>query len=481
MVQIKDHSIYSNPLITRYASKEMSYLFSDNKKFSTWRQLWIALAKSQKELGLQISDDQIDQMEKHVNDIDFQLASEKEKEFRHDVMAHVHTYGTQCPLAKPIIHLGATSAYVGDNTDIIQMKEALSLIQVKMINLMDKMAAFSTKYKDMPTLGFTHFQPAQLTTVGKRGTLWLQDIYFDYEDLKYVQEGLKLRGVKGTTGTQASFLNLFEGDHEKVKTLDQKIAEIMGFESSYDVSGQTYSRKVDVKVTQVLSGIGQSLHKITNDIRLLQSLKEIEEPFEKQQIGSSAMAYKRNPMRSERIASLARFMINLAHSTEDTISTQWFERTLDDSANKRLTIPQVFLACDAIIEIAINVFDGLVVNEKVIMKHIDEELPFMATENIIMESVKKGADRQDMHEVIRTLSMEAAAQVKQKGLENDLIQRMIQSNDIPLSDDEIYHIMDPKKFIGRSSEQVVDFIQSKINPILSEHKNQLGIQVNLKV
>ncbi|HAE43411.1 MAG TPA: adenylosuccinate lyase [Clostridiales bacterium] len=478
---MKDYTSYTNPLITRYASKEMSYIFSDEKKFSTWRKLWVALAKSEKELGLNISDEQIEALEKNIYNIDFEMASLKEKEFRHDVMAHVHTYGAQCPLAKPIIHLGATSAFVGDNTDIIQMKEALELIRIKLINVMNELSSFAIKYKDLPTLGYTHFQPAQLTTVGKRASLWLQDLYFDFCDLEYVLNGLKLRGAKGTTGTQASFLSLFDGDHFKVAELDRLIAEKMGFEGSYDVTGQTYSRKIDVRVTNILSGIAQSLHKMTNDFRLLQSLKEIEEPFESHQIGSSAMAYKRNPMRSERIASLARFIINTSHSTEDTASTQWFERTLDDSANKRLTIPQSFLGCDAILTIAVNIFKGVIVNEKVIKKHIDEELPFMATENIIMESVKRGGDRQDLHEEIRVLSMEASEQVKKYGRKNDLIERMIKSDKIMLSEEEIHNIIDPTKFTGRSALQVEEFITGKIEPILQKNQNLLGIDVDLKV
>ncbi len=459
----------------------MSYIFSDEKKFSTWRKLWVALAKSEKELGLNISDEQIEELENNVFNIDFDMAAQKEKEFRHDVMAHVHTYGAQCPHAKPIIHLGATSAFVGDNTDIIQMREALELVKIKLINLMSELAKFAIKYKGLPTLGYTHFQPAQLTTVGKRASLWLQDLYFDYCDLEYVLSGLKLRGAKGTTGTQASFLSLFDDDSEKVAKLDMLIAEKMGFEGSYDVTGQTYSRKIDVKVTNILSGIAQSLHKMTNDFRLLQNLKEVEEPFESHQIGSSAMAYKRNPMRSERIASLARFIINTSHSTEDTASTQWFERTLDDSANKRLTIPQTFLGCDAIISIAINIFQGVIINEKVIQKHIDEELPFMATENIIMESVKQGGDRQDLHEEIRILSMEAAEQVKKHGQKNDLIDRIIKSDKIMLTEEEIYNIIDPKKFTGRSAQQVEEFINGKIEPILINNKNLLGIDVDLKV
>lgn len=482
VITINNHQIYNNPLITRYASQEMSYIFSDEKKFTTWRRLWIALAESEKELGIQISEEQIQELKDNILPIDFQLAQEKEKEFRHDVMAHIHTYGAQCPLARPIIHLGATSAYVGDNTDIIQMREALELIKKKLITLIYVMSEFALAHKNIPTLGFTHFQPAQLTTVGKRATLWLQDLYFDFNDLVYVLEGLKLRGVKGTTGTQASFMNLFNDDVVKVIELDRLVATKMGFSDAYDVTGQTYSRKIDARVTNIVSGIAQSLHKMTNDIRLLQNLKEIEEPFESKQVGSSAMAYKRNPMRSERIASLARFIINTSHSTEDTASVQWFERTLDDSANKRLTIPQVFLAGDSILEIAINIFQGIIVNEKVIEKHINEELPFMATENIIMESVKKGADRQEIHEIIRVLSMQAGEQVKKQGKKNDLIDRILQSKEIPLSHEEIYETIDPKKYIGRSPDQVVAFIDGKIKPLIRIHQHLLeNNKIELKV
>ncbi len=481
MIKIDNLDQYRNPLITRYASKEMSFIFSDNFKFSTWRKLWVALAKAEQKLGIEISDEQIDEMMSHVHDIDYKMAKNIEKEVRHDVMAHVHTFGAQCPLAKPIIHLGATSAYVGDNTDIIQMREALVLIKKKLVNLMNEMASFALAYKKVPTLGFTHFQPAQLTTVGKRASMWLQDLYFDYLDLDYVLTNLKLRGVKGTTGTQASFLNLFEEDSQKVIELEKLVAREMEFDEAYDITGQTYPRKIDVKVTQVLSGIAQSMHKMTNDIRLLQHLKEIEEPFEKKQIGSSAMAYKRNPMRSERVAALSRFVVNISHNTEDTASTQWFERTLDDSANKRLTIPQGFLACDAILDIGINIFQGIIVNEEVITKHINEEFPFMITENIIMEAVKKGADRQVMHEIIRVLSMEAAEQVKRYGKQNDLIERMIASDAIKLTEDEIVEIIQPEKFIGRSHEQVEFFVNNKIKPILKKHSEWLGIKTVLKV
>ncbi len=473
--------IYENPLITRYASKEMSYVFSDNKKFSTWRKLWVALAEAEQELGLNITDEQINEMKNNLHNIDYVLAAQKEKEFRHDVMAHVHTFGTACPKAMPIIHLGATSAYVGDNTDVIIMREALLIIKNKLLNLMNVLSQFCLKYKDIPTLGFTHFQPAQLTTVGKRASLWLQDLYMDYEQLEFCISKLKLRGVKGTTGTQASFMSLFENDNEKVKKVDKMVAEKMGFESSFYLTGQTYSRKLDTMVANVLSGIAQSLHKATNDIRILQSLKEIEEPFEKSQIGSSAMAYKRNPMRSERIASLSRFIISNTANMENTAATQWLERTLDDSANRRLSIPQGFLACDAILGIAINIFNGMVVNEKVIEKHIKEELPFMATENVIMECVKRGGDRQELHEEIRTLSMQAGEQVKKFGNPNDLLERMTNSKIINLSSDEINLIVNPKNFVGRAPEQVVDFYEEVIKDILEENKSELGIEIELNV
>ncbi|WP_026895069.1 adenylosuccinate lyase [Clostridiisalibacter paucivorans] len=473
--------LYENPLITRYSSKEMANIFSPDTKFKTWRRLWIALAESQKELGLNITDDQISEMKDNLESIDYDMAAEMEKKFRHDVMAHVHTYGHVCPKSKGIIHLGATSAFVGDNTDIIVMKEAMNLIKIKLVNLMDKITEFSLKYKDMPTLGFTHFQPAQMTTVGKRASLWLHDIYLDYNNLIDGIKGLKMRGAKGTTGTQASYLNLFDGNHEKVKKLDKLVAEKMGFEDTYPVTGQTYSRKVDFDILSVISGIAQSMHKITNDIRLLQHLKEIEEPFGKNQIGSSAMAYKRNPMRSERIASLARFIISNLMSPAMTSSTQWFERTLDDSANRRLVIAQSFLACDAILEIGINIFDGIVVYENVIKQHIENELPFMATENILMEAVKKGGDRQELHEVIRQLSMEAGYQVKELGKKNDLLDRIISSDKFQLSKDELENILEHKKYIGRSAKQVEEFIADYIKPILNKYKEYVGIDIELKV
>ncbi|MTI48066.1 adenylosuccinate lyase [Sporosalibacterium faouarense] len=473
--------IYENPLISRYASKEMANTFSPDSKFGTWRELWIALAESQKELGLDITQEQIDELKSNKDNINYDVAAEKEKEFRHDVMAHIHAYGEQCPKARPIIHLGATSAFVGDNTDIILIRRGLEVIKRKLVNLMDRIASFAVEYKSLPTLGFTHFQPAQLTTVGKRAALWLHDIYIDYQNLEHVIKSLKLRGVKGTTGTQASFLKLFDNDHDRVNELDKLVAKKLGFDSTYPVTGQTYSRKVDFDVLYALSGIGQSLHKITNDIRLLQHLKEIEEPFEKNQIGSSAMAYKRNPMRSERIAALSRFIIADMMNPAMTASTQWFERTLDDSANKRLSIPQGFLACDAILEIGINIFSGLVVYENVINKHIDEELPFMATENILMEAVKKGGDRQELHEEIRKLSMEASREVKEKGNKNDLLYRIAKSDKFNLTEEEILGIVDPKNFIGRSPEQVEDLVNDHIKPILEDNKDLLGIDIKLKV
>jgi len=459
----------------------MSENFSSDAKFRTWRLLWIALAESEKELGINITQEQIDEMKKNRDNINYEIAEEKEKEFRHDVMAHIYAFGEQCPNAMSIIHLGATSAFIGDNTDIILMNKGLKIIKDKLVNLMDKLAAFSLKYKNLPTLGYTHFQPAQLTTVGKRASLWLHDIYMDYNNLEYIISNMKLRGVKGTTGTQASFLNLFDNDHIRVKKLDILVAGKLGFNSTYPVTGQTYSRKLDFDILYVLSGIGQSLHKISNDIRLLQHLKEIEEPFEKNQIGSSAMAYKRNPMRSERISSLAKTLIANIINPAVVTSTQWFERTLDDSANKRISIPQSFLACDSILDIAINIFDGLVVYENVIKKHVESELPFMATENILIEAVKKGGDRQELHEVIRQLSMEAGIEVKEKGNRNDLLDRIIDSNRFNLSHKDILQILDPQKYIGRAPEQIEEFIDEYINPILSDNNKILGIKVDLKV
>ena len=475
------YTMYTNPLTDRYCSKDMSYIFSPQFKFSTWRRLWVALAEGEHELGLNITEEQLDELRANVDNINFEDARKIEREVRHDVMSHVKAYGLQCDKAKGIIHLGATSAYVGDNTDVIQMTEALKLIRIKLVNLINNLKDFSIKYKDMPALGFTHFQAAQLTTVGKRATLWAQDLIIDLEDLNFRIENMKLRGVKGTTGTQASFLNLFEGDHEKVKALDKKICQKMGYKSSYAVSGQTYTRKLDYQVASILSGIAQSMHKMTNDIRLLQSLKELEEPFEKNQIGSSAMAYKRNPMRSERIASLSKYVISESLSPALVESTQWLERTLDDSANKRLSIPQAFMATDAILEIGINVTNGLVVYENMISKRINEELPFMATENILMEAVKRGGDRQELHEVIRELSMKAAYRVKREGKDNNLIDLIIESNAFNMDKDEILSIMEPKNFIGRAPEQVEDFVRDVVEPAIEPFKDKIGMNVDLHV
>ena len=477
------YSTYSNPLTERYCSKDMSYIFSPQFKFSTWRKLWIAQAEGEKELGINITDEQIEELKAHVNDINFDDAKRIEREVRHDVMSHVQAYGLQCPKAKGIIHLGATSAYVGDNTDVIQMNEALKLIRIKLVNLINNLKQFALKNKDIATLGFTHFQAAQLTTVGKRATLWAQDLIIDLEDLNYRLENMKLRGVKGTTGTQASFVALFEGDNAKIKQLDKIVCNKMGFESSYAVSGQTYTRKLDSQVLNVLAGIAQSMHKMTNDIRLLQHLKELEEPFEKKQIGSSAMAYKRNPMRSERISSLSKFIIAESISPAMVEATQWLERSLDDSANKRLSIPQAFMAADAILEIGINVTDGLVVYESMINKHINEELPFMATENILMEAVKRGGDRQELHEEIRELSMKAAYRVKHEGLNNNLIDLILESDKFNmLKREEISDILDPMKFVGRAPEQVVEFVEEYLDPAIEPFKEYLGnVDVDLKV
>jgi adenylosuccinate lyase len=476
------YNIYANPLIDRYCSKDMSYIFSPQYKFSTWRRLWVALAESEKELGLNITDEQINELKANINNINFEEARQIEKEVRHDVMSHVKAYGLQCDSAKGIIHLGATSAYVGDNTDVVQMNEALKLIRVKLVNLISNLKDFAIKYKDIPTLGFTHFQAAQLTTVGKRSCLWAQDLIIDLEDINFRIDNMKLRGVKGTTGTQASFLSLFENDHEKVKQLDKLVCEKMGYKASYAVSGQTYTRKLDYQVLSVLSSIAQSMHKMTNDIRLLQSLKELEEPFGKNQIGSSAMAYKRNPMRSERIASLSKFVIAESLSPALVQATQWLERSLDDSANKRLAVPQAFMAVDAILEIGINVTDGLVVYENIINKHINEELPFMATETILMEAVKRGGDRQELHEVIREYSMQAAKRVKQEGKDNNLLELILEDCDtFKMSREEILDIMDPKNFIGRAPEQVVEFVEEVVNPAINEYKEQIGIKIDLNV
>jgi len=458
----------------------MQEIFSPDMKFRTWRRLWIALAEAEKELGLNITDEQIEELKQYKDDINYDVAEQKEREVRHDVMAHVHAYGEQCPKARGIIHWGATSCYVGDNTDIIIMTEALKLVRKKLITVIRKLADFAVKYKDMPTLGFTHFQPAQPVTVGKRACLWIQDLLIDLEDLQYIVSSMKLLGSKGTTGTQASFLELFDGDHEKVKKLDLLIAEKMGFTGVYPVSGQTYTRKLDSRVLNVLSGIAQSAYKFSNDIRLLQSLKEIEEPFEKKQIGSSAMAYKRNPMRSERISSLARYVIVNALNPAITASTQWFERTLDDSANKRISVPEAFLAIDSILNIYINVAEGLVVYPKVIEKHLMDELPFIATENILMEAVKRGGDRQELHERIRMHSMEAAKKVKVDGEKNDLIERIASDSAFGLNLEEIKSVLNPKNYIGRAPEQVEEFIEEYIKPVLQQYNDEY-VDVELKV
>ena len=466
-----NRTVYQNPLNERYSSKEMSYIFSDENKFKTWRKLWIALAESQKELGLNIDDNQIQNMKDFESDINYDVAKQIEKETRHDVMSHVKAFGMQAELAKGIIHLGATSCYVGDNTDLINMFKALELIEIKLASVINNLSKFAIEYKSVPTLGFTHFQAAQLTTVGKRATLWLYDLLMDLEEVTYRKNKIYLRGVKGTTGTQASFLELFNHDHDKVKELDEKVCEKMGFKKSYPVTGQTYSRKVDSYVLSSLSSIAQSLHKMTNDIRLLQHLKELEEPFESTQIGSSAMAYKRNPMRSERISSLSKYIINLAQNPALVHSTQWLERTLDDSANRRLAIGEAFLATDAILEIAINVTNGLVVYENMINRHINEELPFMATEYILMEAVKKGGDRQELHEKIRVYSMEAAKNVKINGGHNNLIELLANDAEFNLDEVEIKNVLKAENFIGRSKEQVEEFILNDVNPILEKYKN----------
>lgn len=472
---------YVSPLSERYASKEMQYIFSPDKKFRTWRKLWIALAESEHELGLNITEEQIRELKAHADDINFDVAKEREKVVRHDVMSHVYAYGVQCPNAKGIIHLGATSCYVGDNTDIIVMTEALQLVKKKLVNVMNELSKFAMEYKALPTLAFTHFQPAQPTTVGKRASLWLQELVLDMEDLEHCLDSMKLLGSKGTTGTQASFLELFDGDHEKIKTLDKKIAEKMGFKACFPVSGQTYSRKVDTRVANVLAGIAASAHKFSNDIRLLQHLKEIEEPFEKTQIGSSAMAYKRNPMRSERIASLSRYVMVDALNPAITSATQWFERTLDDSANKRLSIPEAFLAIDGILDLYLNVVDGLVVYPKVIEKRLMSELPFMATENIMMDAVKAGGDRQELHEKIRTLSMEAGRNVKEKGLDNNLLELIAADSAFNMTLEELKKTMDPSKYTGRSEQQVEEFVAEVIQPILDENKELLGLTAEINV
>ena len=472
---------YNTPLNSRYASSEMSYLFSEEKKFKTWRKLWVALAESEKELGLDISDEQINELKSNIDNINYEVAQAKEKEIRHDVMSHVYAYGLQCPAAKGIIHLGATSCYVGDNTDLIIMREALTIVKNKLINILDNLSKFALSYKSLPTLGFTHLQPAQLTTVGKRATLWMQDIVLDIENLDFVINNLKLRGAKGTTGTQASFMSLFNNDEKLVVKLDSLIASKMGFDKTYDVTGQTYPRKVDSIVLNTLSEVAQSAYKFSNDLRLLQNMKEMEEPFEKNQVGSSAMAYKRNPMRSERISALSRFVIVNSLNPAITAGTQWFERTLDDSANKRLSVSECFLALDGVLNLYINITENMVVYEKVIRTHVDSELPFMATETILMEAVKRGGDRQELHEKIRVLSMQAAKRVKEEGLNNDLIERIINDNSFFMSKEEILSIMDPVKFTGRSSGQVDDFVNNVIKPIIDKNKSSLGVNVSINV
>lgn len=472
---------YVSPLSERYAGKEMQYIFSPDMKFKTWRKLWIALAEAEHELGLPVTQEQIDELKEYQDDINYDVAKKREALVRHDVMSHVYAYGVQCPKAAGIIHLGATSCYVGDNTDIIIMTQALKLVKKKLVNVLKELSEFAREYKSLPTLAFTHFQPAQPTTVGKRASLWMMELVLDYQDLEHVLNSMQLLGSKGTTGTQASFLELFEGDHEKVKQLDQKIAEKMGFHSCFPVSGQTYSRKVDTRVLNVLAGIAASAHKFSNDIRLLQHLKEIEEPFEKNQIGSSAMAYKRNPMRSERIASLARYVMADALNPAITSATQWFERTLDDSANKRLSVSEAFLAVDGILDLYLNIVDGLVVYEKVIEKHLRSELPFMATENIMMDAVKAGGNRQELHERIRELSMEAGKRIKQEGLENDLLERIAKEPMFHVTLEELQEKLDPKKYTGRASQQTEEFLQDVIAPILQENKNLLGIKADIKV
>ncbi|MCM1266835.1 MAG: adenylosuccinate lyase [Bacteroidales bacterium] len=478
---------YVSPLSERYASSEMQYIFSPDMKFRTWRRLWIALAETEMELGLSqngkpvITKEQIDELKSHAEDINYDVAKAREKEVRHDVMSHVYAYGKQCPKAAGIIHLGATSCYVGDNTDIIVMREALRLVKKKLVNVIAKLADFADEYKELPTLAFTHFQPAQPTTVGKRATLWAQEFCLDLEDVDYVLGGLKLLGSKGTTGTQASFLELFEGDQETIDRIDPMIAAKMGFEKCYPVSGQTYSRKVDTRVCNVLAGIAASAHKMSNDIRLLQHLKEVEEPFEKSQIGSSAMAYKRNPMRSERIASLARFVMVDALNPAITSAVQWFERTLDDSANKRLSIPEAFLAVDGILDLCLNVVDGLVVYDKVIKKHLLSELPFMATENIMMDAVKMGGNRQELHEKIRELSMTAGANVKREGKENNLLELIAEDPAFNMSLEELQKTMDPARYVGRAPLQVEKFLREIVNPILTENRDLLGVEAEITV
>ena len=476
-----DNTIYQNPLCTRYASREMQENFGDEKRFRLWRKLWIALAESEMELGLPITQAQVDEMKAHADDIDYEKAEAYERQFRHDVMAHVHAFGDAAPSAAPIIHLGATSCFVDCNSEVIIMKDGLDILLKKLVNVMDKLRTFALKYKDVPTLGFTHLQPAQLTTVGKRATLWLQDLMLDYENLVNLCEHVRLRGVKGTTGTQASFMELFEGDEEKVKELERRVTRKLGYEKVYGVTGQTYPRKFDYNVLCVLSQIAQSAYKFSNDIRILQNMKEVEEPFEKSQIGSSAMAYKRNPMRCERMGSLCRFMLSLPVNTAVPASTQWFERSLDDSANRRIVNAQAFLTVDAVLNIYMNVAENLVVYEKVIAKHIAAELPFMATENIMMECVKAGGNRQELHERIRVLSMQAGANVKAEGKENDLLDRIRADELFRAVRDRLDDILDAKKFVGRAPGQTVEFISREIDPILERHKDLLGARGDVRV
>lgn len=472
---------YNTPLNTRYASKEMSYLFSEEMKFKTWRKLWVALAESEKELGLNISDEQIAELKANMDNINYEVAEEREKEIRHDVMSHIYAYGVQCPKAKGIIHLGATSCFVGDNTDLIIMKQALYVIREKIINVINSLSEFALKYKDLPTLGFTHLQPAQLTTVGKRATLWIQDLLLDMENLDFVIDHMRFRGVKGTTGTQASFMELFNGDEELVKKLDQMVTQKMGFSKEFKVTGQTYTRKLDSIILNTLSEVAQSAYKFSNDLRLLQNMKEVEEPFEKNQVGSSAMPYKRNPMRSERISALSRYIIVDSLNPAITASTQWFERTLDDSANKRISVAEAFLALDGVLNLYLNVTSGLVVYDKVITSHVMRELPFMATENIMMEAVKKGGDRQNLHERIRMHSMAASRIVKEEGKDNDLIERIINDKAFNLTKEEILNLIDPIKFTGRASGQVVDFLNTEVNPILKSNIDSLGYNASITV
>lgn len=471
--------IYQNPLNTRYASYEMSNIFSDETKFRTFRKLWVELARAEKELGLEISDSQIKELEDNIDNIDFELAKEYEKKLRHDVMAHVNTYGDVAKGAKGIIHLGATSCYVTDNTDIIQMKMAMELTAKKLATLISNLSKFAMEYKELPTLGYTHFQVAQLVTVGKRATMWIQDFLMDLEEIEYRLENLSLRGAKGTTGTQASYMKLFNDDEEKVKELDDKIVKALGFKSALPITGQTYTRKIDYTVLQALSGIAQSAHKMTNDIRLLQNMKELEEPFESTQVGSSAMAYKRNPMRCERVSSLSKYVINISQNPALVESTQWLERTLDDSANKRLAVPEAFLAVDAILDILINVSDGIVVYKSVIEKHIKEELPFMATENILMEAVKRGGDRQELHEKIRNYSMQAAKRVKEEGLENNLLELLEKDSDFKMTSSDIENILDSRNYIGRSASQVEEFIKNYVDPIISKYNTNYSVELNV--